>query len=186
MSKKLSPEDWNQEYRAFLDSPKSHTPAELTTLIKKQVEREFNPSGSSVFFKIFLIHFVSGVSTLFVCPQFGIMLTKKSHSLLNLLPGLGEYGCMLFCGAFFLGVTGLISALLLKRQEVRAIRKSKGLQWALLTFLSVGFFLAFQEQEHSIPLGLAATWAVGGLLGGISIFRVSYELRSRLRRQFAF
>jgi len=183
MNKETSREELIQEYRLLLESPKSAPPSELSAFLKKQVATELNPTAQAVFLKLFAIHFISGAITLLVCPQFGIVLTERSHALLSLFLGFGEYGCMLVCGAVFLGGTGLVAALLLKAQEVRAIRRSKGLQWALLAFLSVGFFLAFREQERAIPIGMAVTWLLGALLGGVSVFGLSYELRRRLRQR---
>lgn len=186
MTKQKEIWDWNREYRLLLTSSKTTPPNDLTSNIKKRIEVELNPSGRSVFFKLFAIHFISGVLTLFVCPQFGLGFSERSHAFLSLLLGLGEHSCMLICGALFLGSTGLVAALFLKAEEVRTIQRSRGLQWMALAFLSVGFFLALQEQERTIPIGLAATWIVGALLGGTSVFRLSWELRSRLRRRLAF
>lgn len=178
--------DWNEEYLLFLDSPRRMPPRNFSSDIKKAVRTELNPAHWLVLSKLFAIHFVSGTFTLIFCPQFGIAFHSRSESLYDTFRWLGEYGCMVACGAFFLGTTGLVAALLLKAQEVRVIRKSRGLQWALLSFVSVGFFLAFQEQEMAIPGGLVVAWVVGALLGGTSVFGLSYSLRYRIRQHVVF
>lgn len=186
MSDKKTSFDWNEEYRLFLDSPRRAPPREFSSQIKKAVDAEFNPARWLVLGKLFAIHFVSGLVTLLFCPQFGITFLGRGEALYGVFRWLGEYGCMVPCGAFFLGTTGLLAALLLKVGEVRVIRKSRGLQWALLSFISVGFFLSFQEQEMAIPGGLILAWIVGALTGGVSVFQVIYLLRTRLRNRLAY
>lgn len=186
MNDKKSPFDWNEEYRLFLDSPRRMPPREFSSDIKKAVGTELNPAHWLVLTKLFAIHFVSGTVTLIFCPQFGIGVHAQSELLYGIFRWLGEYGCMIACGAFFLGTTGFFAALLLRVQEVRVIRKSRGLQWALLSFISVGFFLAFQEQEMAIPAGLVVAWIIGALLGGSSVFGLGYLLRSRVRQHVVF
>ena len=186
MNDRKSRFDWNEEYRLFLDSPRRMPPKEFSSDIKKAVSTELNPPYLLVLSKLFAIHFVSGTVTLLFCPQFGIAIHAQSESLYGLFRWLGEYGCMIACGAFFLGTTGLFAALLLKIQEVRVIRKSRGLQWAALAFVSVGFFLAFQEQEMAMPGGLIIAWIIGALLGGSSVFGLGYLLRSRIRQHVVF
>lgn len=178
--------NWNDEYRFFLDSPGSTPPKEFSSQIKKTVHTELNPPRLFVIIKLFAIHIVSGAVTLFFCPQFGLTFHTQSDFLYGAFRWLGEYGCMIACGAFFLGATGLAAAVVLRAQEVRVIRKSRGLQWILLSFISVGFFLAFQEQERAIPLGLVVAWIAGAFLGGLSVFGFSYSLKSRFRTQIAF
>ena len=178
--------DWNEEYRLFLDSPRRTPPREFSSDIKKAVSTELNPAYLLVLSKLFAIHFVSGTVTLLFCPQFGIAIHAQSESLYGVFRWLGEYGCMIACGAFFLGATGFFAALLLKIQEVRVIRKSRGLQWTALAFVSIGCFFAFQEQEMAIPGGLLAAWTLGAFAGGSSVFGVGYLIRSRIRRHVVF
>lgn len=177
-----SSQDWNEEYSFLLKSPKMTPPGRVGVDVKRAIHAELNPSAWSVFCKLFAIHFVSGTVTLVFCPQLGFQIHETARTLLVFLSRFGEYGCMLVCGALFLGSTGFFAAFLLKPQEVRAIRKSRGLQWAFLSFLSVGFFLAVREQEHSLPLALIAAWSAGALFGGFFVFRVSYSVRMRLQQ----
>ncbi|MBY0370888.1 hypothetical protein K2X33_09395 [bacterium] len=178
--------NWAKEFLVFLKSSPITPPRGAGDSLKRYVHADLNPSSWAVFCKLVVIHFVSGALTLFMCPQFGVAFNgSHEHALLNFFRSFGDYGCTLVCGAFFLAGTGLFAALLLRSQDIRVLRKSKFLQWGVLVLISIGFFLSFQEQEQSIPLGLAAAWLVGGLLGGISTFRISYELRSRVQARIA-
>lgn len=181
MKDKFSSEEWSKEYRYFLESPRSAPSIDVTSFIKKSLDEDLNPRAFKVFSKLFVIHFISGAITLFYCPQFGVSIHGKKSFLLSLFSGFGEYGCMVACGALFLGGTGLVAALLLRSQEIRVIRKSRTLQWALLAFLSLGTFLSVREAEHAIPLSLIAAWVAGALFGGFFTFQLAWFARNRIR-----
>jgi len=176
--------NWNDEYKMFSEGTPKTPPKHLTVPFKKAVLKELNPSLQLVFAKLFAIHFISGTLTLFFCPQFGFAFHGTDGPLLAAFLRLGEYGCMIACGGLFVGATALVAALTLKAPEVRAIKRSRWLQWALLAFLSLGFFLSFREQESTIPLGLAAAWMTGALAGGISVFQGTYFLRMYVKERF--
>lgn len=172
---------WDKEYQTFLESTPVKPSVDMTSFIKKSLHADLNPSAFKVFSKLFIIHFVSGAITLFFCPQLGVTIHPSNNFLLSFFAGFGEYGCMVACGALFLGGTGLVAALLLRTQEIRVIRKTRALQWALLAFLSLGFFLSVRESEHAISLSLIATWVVGALFGGSFTFQLGWIVRDRIR-----
>ncbi len=181
MKKDFSKDDWNKEYQYFLESDRSTPPSDVTAFIKRTLHDELNPPIWKVFCKLFAIHFIAGVITLFFCPQLGVTIHKENDFLLSFFSSFGSYGCMLACGAVFLGGTGLVAAFLLRTHEVRAIRKTPLLQWALLVFLSLGFFLSVGEVEHTIPASLIAAWSLGALLGGFFSFRLGWLLRGHVK-----
>jgi hypothetical protein len=181
MKDKISSGDWNKEYQYFLESPRQAPRADFTSFIKRTLHEDLNPRAWKVFSKLFVIHFISGTITLFFCPQLGVGFHRENSFLFNLFLGFGEYGCMVACGALFLGSTGLIAALLLRSQEIRVIRKTRALQLALLAFLSLGFFLSFQEAERALPISLMVAWIVGACLGGFFTFQLGWLLRGRIK-----
>jgi len=178
---KFSIEDWNKEYQYLLDSRRISPPAHLTSSLKKSFHDDLNPAVWAVFGKLFAIHFISGAITLFFCPQLGVNLHGKDGMLLDLFRGFGEYGCNLACGALFLGGTGLIAALLLRSQEIRAIKRTRALQWAFLAFLSLGLFLSIREEETAISFGLVTAWLLGALSGGFFTFQIGSFVRQRVK-----
>lgn len=182
MKDKFSIEDWNKEYQYLLSSEPISPSANLTSDIRKTIRDDLNPAVWRVFGKLFAIHFISGAITLFFCPQLGVNLHGKNGMLLNFFSNLGEFGCNLACGALFLGGTGLVAALLLRSQEVRAIKRTRALQWAFLAFFSLGIFLAVREEETAISFGLATTWLLGALSGGIFTFQMGSLLRERIKQ----
>lgn len=181
MNEKISSEELSKEYRYFLSSQRSLPSIDVTSFIKKSLHEDLNPGTFKVFSKLFAIHFISGVITLFYCPQLGVSLHPEESFLLGLFSGFGEYGCMVACGALFLGGTGLTAALLLRFPEIRVIGRSRTLQWALLAFLSLGVFLSVRESEKAIPFGLISAWVGGAFLGGFFTFQLGWLVRGRVR-----
>lgn len=176
--------DWDKEYQLLLESPRTSPPRELNTRLKKFAHDDLNPPAWKVFCKLFAIHFVAGTVTLFFCPQLGFSIHPRETSLFSFLLKLGEFPCTVLCGAIFLGATGLVAALLLRSPEIRAIKKTRALQWALLSFLSLGFFLSLKEAETHIPLGLAAIWVLSALVGGFFSFQLGWLVRGKIKAHF--
>jgi len=173
--------DWLREYHAFESASKVRPPAVLSREIKSIFWGDLNPSVARVFAKLVVIHFVAGTLTLLFCPQFGIALFERTHALIEFFLHFGEHGCMIACGAIFLGSTGLVAGFLLRLEEIRVIRKTKFLQLALLALLSLGCFLAFSEQERAMPIGLALAWLVGSVAGGFFSIQLGWKLRLHTR-----
>ena len=84
---------------------------------------------------------------------------------------------MAACGAFFVGVSLLVAALVLNREEVRTLRAHPWLQLAALVFLSLG---AFIMADAEILLGFALAWVVGSLAGGFAALELGWQLRARM------
>lgn len=181
MTERKAPSDWSEEFRFFLDTDGSTPPKILASKVKGSVLTDLNPAFWIVSLKLLAIHFVSGAATLLVCPQFGWSFKGETRFLVELFNGLGEHGCLFACGALFMGATGLISALLLRPQDVRAIRASRGLQWVLLALFSAGVLLSFFEQEASIAQGLVVAWLLGAVTSGAGLFQLVSYLRRRWR-----
>lgn len=182
MKDKFSLEDWNSEYQYLLDSEEVVPPHHLTSLLKKSFHEDLNPPAWRVFCKLFVIHFIAGAITLYFCPQLGVSIHAKNGVLLSLFQSFGEYGCMIACGAVFLGGTGLTAALLLRSVEIRVIRKTRILQWGFLAFLSLGLFLSIKESEITIPFSLSLTWLIGALTGGFFTFQFGWFVRAKVRQ----
>src|SRR5687767_13844138 len=121
MSKKMTPQEWNKEFKDFVSASELDPPKGVSSTILSKVHEDLNPLAYKVFSKLTLVHIIVGTITLLFCPQFGI----------NILPGMGLMGlfmkfgdtvCMMACGAVFLGSSALIASLILRPEEVKVIR----------------------------------------------------------------
>jgi hypothetical protein len=161
------------EFEEFINGEEINPPKAISEKIILNVKRDLNPSGLSVFKKLTLVQFVTGIITLLFCPQFGIGLTG-SMGLMGLLMKFGDNICMAGCGAVFLGMSALFAALLLKPEEVRALEKNSLLQFSSLTLATAGIFICFGAPVLT-TIGLS--WFAGSLTGGLLTFKLGERLR---------
>ena len=174
MRKSPSPQEWLDEFKEFMAlNSTAQPPRHLTGSIMATVHRDLNPSLWTVFLKLSLIHAIVGGVTLLFCPQFGFSLTS-GMGLMGIFMRFGEQACMVGCGAVFMGGSLLAASLLLRPEEVRAIRKKELLQVALLALLSVGAFICVGS---GIVASLAVFWILGSVLGGLGTLELGWAFR---------
>lgn len=174
--------DWQKEFSEFATSEPVQVSEAVTSSIGDQVRSDLHPSALRVFAKTALIHAFVGGATLLACPQFGVSFTG-GHGLMHYLMQYGDSVCMLGCGAFFTAFSLLVASLVLRPEEVRAIKGNQILQLALLTTLSLGAFLFIGGQ---IVLTLALIWSLGAIIGGAVSLEAGWAYRKfSIRRHLA-
>ncbi len=176
--KKLLLNEWANEFQSFLSAEKREPPEPISSRIIKIVQSDLNPSQWMVFVKLALIHFVVGFLVLLICPQFGIGLFE-GMGLTALFMHFGELVCSIACGALFLGASMFVSSLVLKPEEIRAIRKREFVQLVLLSWLSV-FVFASLGATVAITFGIA--WMIGSVFGGYTSLALGWRFRLRVYR----
>jgi hypothetical protein len=155
-------------------------PSGLTEGLLAKVTADLNPPTWKVFFKLGLVHAVVGSLTLLICPQFGL---GPRLGLMTYLMKLGPHVCMFGCGTLFLGVSALVSAFLLRPEEIRVLRKTVLLQFPLLGLASIGVFLLFGA---AVVVNLALVWILGSILGGLGSLELGWLIRARLSDRPSF
>jgi hypothetical protein len=79
-----------------------------------------------------------------------------------------------FCCIQFVGLSALVSAFLLRPEELRILKKSEVAQVLGLGVVSlVGFLISGAE----LALGISMLWLVGALVGGVSSIEAAFRLR---------
>lgn len=164
-----------REFQEFLDSTET-PPSRISEGVVKKVRQELNPSAWSVFAKLALIHALTSLGSLSLCPQFGVHVFGNGIGLMDYFMKMGSVACMGACGAIFVGASLLVASAVLRPEEVRVIRKNRLLELGALSFLSLGVFVMLDAQ---IVLAFAAAWALGSLLGGIATLELGWFLRTR-------
>lgn len=168
--------DLNEEFDEFLNSKENIAPPNnLSNRIFGMIHNDLNPSSWKVFGKTSLIHSVVGGATLLFCPQFGLSYTS-SMGLMPYLMNYGEGACMLGCGAVFTSISLLLTAFLLRPEEVRVLEKNKVLQIGVLSTLSLGAMICLGAE---VVTTLAFVWMLGALLGGIASLEFGWLMRRR-------
>ena len=166
----MTKKEIQKEYQEFLATSSATPPVRLQQELFQRVNKDLNPSISRVFSKLSLIHLGTSLVTLSVCPQFGLSTFKTGLGLNHLFMQLGELGCEVACGSFFLGTTAVAATLLMRPEEIRTLRKHKYFELAALTLMSLG---AFMMLNASLVLNLALAWSAGSILGGAFFFEAS-------------
>ena len=169
-----------KEFSEFL-SAQAQVPQELTIDLRTIVAADLSPSKLKVFAKTSSIQFLVGAVTLLFCPQFGVAFTSHM-GLMSLLMKFGDTVCMFGCGALFTSLSLLASSLLLKPEEVRALRASSILQLGFLSTLSLGALVCLGGQ---VVVLLGLTWLIGAFIGGLVSLEVGWGLRQKLVRTAA-
>lgn len=181
MNESRSTAGWVEELREFLEAEEISPPEALSRRILTRVREEMNPSSWRVFAKLAAIQAGVGFVSLFFCPQFGINPMRHS-GLAGLFMKLGGHGCMLACGALFLGMSALMASFLLRPEEIRVIRRNELPQFALLGLLSLGTFFCL---GNGVIPGIASLWLLGSVLGGLANLELGWMIRRRLWRALA-
>ncbi|OFZ81073.1 MAG: hypothetical protein A2583_13650 [Bdellovibrionales bacterium RIFOXYD1_FULL_53_11] len=163
-----------KNFREFLAAEEVQPPRVISETILGKVRADLNPSFYRVFWKVLIIHAFAGSVSLLFCPQFGIS-PLNTHGLLAFYMRLGEYGCLAACGATFIAGSALIASLILRPEEVRALRRTRFFQIASIGFCSLGVFAIFGD---AVALTLWIAWFTGLFFSGVASLEVGYLVRS--------
>lgn len=150
----------------------NNIPSSLNEKIKTSIHDQLHPKMSYLIAKLFAIHIATAVITLSLCPQFGIRAFKFSFNLMHSFMVFGLPICNFLCGLFFTATSVIIASLILKRDEIRALKFHKSLASASLILSSVGFF---SIMNPNLFLEFSLLWLLGALLGVV----VTLETTSR-------
>jgi len=151
-------------------------PSKISERILSQVKAEVIPDRRQLLLKVFVIHLLTAVFTLSICPQFGISTFKVNFNLMHTFMVFGLSACYLLCGAFFTMSSVIIASLILKRDEIRALRYQKALLTSMLLLTSVGFFLVMKPE---LFLEFSLVWLVGAILGTVATVEISGRVLQR-------
>jgi hypothetical protein len=128
----------------------------------ERVESDLRIRPIALASKLLGCHVLASMLTLNFCRQFGMKFSLFGpFDLMPYFMGPGLLACQIFCGAFYLGASFLLSALYLPRHELAWLKRHVVLVAAGFT-LSSGFLLGVMGQSHA-PLYLIA-WGAGAFL----------------------
>lgn len=175
MKEKVNPKEWADDFKSFLNAPEVSPPSHVRNEIFRVVRRDLNPQLWMVMAKLGGIHALIGSLSLLLCSQFGM---GRGFNLMHVFMSYGEFVCMAFCGALFLGLTTLIAGFILSKTELMKIRKTCYAPVVLLGATSLAVFFCFGAE---IAFVLALTWLLGAVMAGA----LALELAFGLRRLFA-
>lgn len=151
-------------------------PTSLNEKILSNVHARLHPKLSYLIGKVFLVHMLTAIVTLSVCPQFGFKIAKLPINLMHSFMVFGLPVCNFLCGVFFTATSVLVAALVLNRDEVRALRFHKTLASAALILSSIGFF---GIMNPNLFIEFSLMWLLGAILGIVFTLEMSSRIMSR-------
>jgi hypothetical protein len=169
---------WKGEFETFRAVEPVSPPEKISESILARVSRDLHPHPLLVFAKVAGIHAIFGTFSLLFCPQFGIS-PLNNNGLSRFYMQLGEHLCLAACGATFVLGSALVTAIALRREEVRVLRRTGVFQLLALGLLSLGGFAVFGAD---LVLELSLAWLAGWILAALGGFEFGSMVRLRFSR----
>ena len=163
----------NHQWREFIDFAKARpepVPARLDSALMNRVREDLQPSQHRILGKFTAAQVLAGLATLTVCPQFGFGFGGHNAFLHSFHATAGPVLYYMLCGAIFMVFGALAVPLLLTRDELRTVRRTKYafyLGYSLLAYMALT--LLGDESFHVHGL----CWLAGALAGnslGFTLF----------------
>jgi hypothetical protein len=173
-------DELQKEWQEFTNST-SQVPNELKQSVHLKIAEKLNPAKHILFSKLALIQAFIGTLTLLFCPQFKFSLTANDRLYHYFHYTFGHYGCMVACGALFLGSGMIFAGFLLNEDEIRNIKKSRTLFISAISGASLTIFMLIGAEVY---LDMALYWIVGTLVGGLLSFETSSILKVKALKSF--
>jgi hypothetical protein len=151
-------------------------PNHITEQILGTVRAKLHPKLSHLILKLFSVHLLTAVITLSVCPQFGFKIFKLPVNLMNEFMVFGMPACYFLCGLFFTATSTAMAAIVLQRDEIRALKFHKNLAAAALILSSIGFF---GIMNPNFFLEFSMLWLIGAITGVVMTLEVSGRILAR-------
>lgn len=141
----------------------------ITSPVRESILKSLKPKPSFVFLKLAGLQFIVSFLSLSVCHQFGVNPFQTSWSLDQMMmTTLGHYGCMIFCGLFFLSLGVALAGVVLSMEELITIKRNQWVHFGALVSMSATFLVVLGAE---ISMMVFAMWLVGAIAGTILSFQ---------------
>ena len=174
MSSKNFDKEMMEEFIKFVEADPISPKAATDNSIHKMVENSLNPSICMVFAKFFGIESVAGLATLLVCPQFNIGFGshfEPFHSISSTLP---PFLLFIVCGIFFVLLGAALAGIILSRDEIRVIKKTKYIYYATYSLTA---YIIFVSLGAEVFLMSSIAWILGAMGGNYVGFEAIIRMR---------
>ncbi len=164
----MDSEKWLQELEIFLSTEGQKPPQDISSSLLSKVRKDLNPSISLVASKLFFFHMTTAAVMLLFCPQLGVGPVLDVPLIMDWFMHFGALPCATFCGILFMAASTSVSALLLRRDELRVANRHRFTCVTLIVALSFsGLMLVGGKSDRWSYI----FWICGAILGTwISLF----------------
>ncbi|MDT8317079.1 MAG: hypothetical protein RQ824_03675 [bacterium] len=182
MGKKRVNEEWGEEFLEFINAEEVDPPEALSEKVQDEVGRNLTPPIWKILLKFGLIQFAVSFMTLLFCPQFELDLGLIKHDDAHSKVLLGEAGYMALCGVIFLGSGSLLASMLLRVEELRALKKT---EYLYLFLASAVALMIFRQLGSPAIQASYAAWFSGAFGGSAAAFEIIKRLKLNGREKGA-
>lgn len=148
-------------------------PDKISSQILESVHKKLHPNLAHLITKLFLVHLLTAVITLSICPQFGFKIFRLPVNLMNHFMVYGMPFCNFLCGLFFTATSMIVACIVLKRDELRALRYQRLLVNLALLLSSIGFF---GIMNPNLFLEFSLLWLLGAIMGITLTLEAAFSL----------
>ncbi|MBI2521040.1 MAG: hypothetical protein HYV97_11500 [Bdellovibrio sp.] len=176
MNMKKKNESLRQEYLSFCNEVQNPPYQEIGSnqIVQAKILWDLKYGAWVSGAKVIFAQVLTGAASLLLCPQFHLGLTSQKYVVHTFHHSLGAEGCMVACGAIFLGSGALLGILLLRKDEIQRLRFS---------FIGSFFLIALFAIFTFIVLGAEVYFKEGlwWILGAFSIPSLIFILDKNIR-----
>lgn len=150
---------------------------ETNNKILETVKAQLMPDLKNVLLKVFVIHIISALATLTVCPQLGYSLIETKVNLMDLFMKIGGPGfCDFACGIFFTSTSVSFIYIFLTRDEFRFLRFHPILMVSTMILTSLGFLLMLNPD---LFVQFTFVWLIGTVAGVVGTMEIGFRILKR-------
>jgi len=181
MSSDKKSQEWLKEFESFLTAEEVIPPRSASYAVLSAVRADLNPSWKQVSTKLWGLHALgAGMVSLF-CPQLGVGPLIGGHGIMHFFMQYGPLACAALCGALFLGLSTLLAALFLNKEELRLASRYRFLHVTLLASISFAGLMLAGGRSAQLDYTF---WIAGAIASGWLMLTIGSSLR--LRNKFTF
>lgn len=162
------------EFSEFIEAEPVAPGKQVDETILNRVQKDLCPATWKVYSKFTLVEVAAGLTTLTICPQFGLGFGQHNQFLHSLHSSTSPAIFYLLCGLFFVTLGAGLSGLILNREEVRTVGNNKYLYFVVYSFLAYFCLMTLGSQAFVVS---SLVWVLGALLGNILAFEAIVRLR---------
>ena len=166
-----------KEFCDFVESTPIAPSSKTERRVIQNIEAELHPTKRLVFGKFFSIEAVTGVATLFICPQFELGFGSHNKLIHTLHETLNPFSFYLVCGFIFVVLGAVLGGIFLNRDEIRLIKKSINIYYLLYALTACYIFTLFGAV---VILSSLFAWIFGAFIGNTLGFNLALWMRFSL------
>lgn len=149
-------------------------PSYLSEKILNDIKNRLSPNLKTLLAKLFIVHLLTAIITLSICPQLGFQIFKSPINLMNIFMTFGTHFCDFACGTFFTATSIFIALFIFSRDELRVLKNHRTLTVLTLVLGSIGFFVIMNPQ---LFFELSLLWILGTILGASITLEIGAKLQ---------